>query len=233
MKIKLHGITSNQNYVVVDGCDFDEVTKYKWYLNKGYASTTFHTLGCSRKDKHRNTNILLHRFIMGSPPHLFVDHINRDTLDNRRANLRVVTPQQSTWNTSGSGVSGYKGVYPEGRKWGAVCAGLYLGVYLTVEEAAQARDKVARVKYEEYAYLNFPEVYYTMPVRGLDFAVKPRVRQSKYQGVSYIVSGGKRKKRWRATFRKKQLGLYMTEHEAGNAYNEAKNGHQNTKRKKG
>lgn len=58
--------------------------------------------------------VLLHRFLMGREPGdgLFVDHINRDRLDNRRRNLRVLTPSQSPQNLSvrSNSLTGYRGV---------------------------------------------------------------------------------------------------------------------------
>ena len=47
--------------------------------------------------------IALHRLVMEPiPDGLVVDHINRDTLDNRKANLRIVTQQENTWNCDDS-----------------------------------------------------------------------------------------------------------------------------------
>ena len=54
----------------------------------------------------------LHHLIIGNPPKgLYTDHINRNTLDNRKCNLRVVSPSQSSMNrTSYKGkTSEYKG----------------------------------------------------------------------------------------------------------------------------
>lgn len=47
---------------------------------------------------------MLHRVILGCPDHLFVDHINRNTLDNRLANLRACTQAQNRQN-----LANYKG----------------------------------------------------------------------------------------------------------------------------
>jgi hypothetical protein len=74
--------------------------------------------------------IYLHRRIMGMEPgdRRKVDHINRDTLDNRKANLRLVNDNESMQNTGwrdvGRGLSGkrtsqYRGVswHTAARKW--------------------------------------------------------------------------------------------------------------------
>lgn len=70
----------------------------------------------------RTNKIQLHQLIMDFPDYskrLFVDHINRDTLDNRKENLRVVSDKESAknrsfentkWKTNVSNSSGYPGV---------------------------------------------------------------------------------------------------------------------------
>lgn len=72
---------------------------------------------------------------------LIVDHINRNKLDNRRINLRFVTPSESSTNTTPWGISGYRGVYPMRDKWQAKGKfdgkQYYLGTFATAEEAAQ------------------------------------------------------------------------------------------------
>src|ERR1051325_11907597 len=67
---------------VVDDDIYESLAKYKWRSDKGYAvrgtriggrGSPYHTIHLSR--------VVL-------PGHKLVDHINRDPLDNRRANLR-------------------------------------------------------------------------------------------------------------------------------------------------
>jgi len=72
----------------------------------------------------RPTVVLLHRWLLGivdAGRAVFGDHVNGDKLDNRRANLRVVTPAEFSGNVRGRAASGYRGVYPtrSGSRWQA------------------------------------------------------------------------------------------------------------------
>lgn len=45
---------------------------------------------------------LLHRLLLDPPSDMQVDHINHDTLDNRRSNLRIVTASENQLNRVGA-----------------------------------------------------------------------------------------------------------------------------------
>lgn len=92
---------------------------------------------------------------------LQVDHINGNTFDNRLTNLRYVTSYQNTWNRIKKVGSGkYKGVYRTKKtdKWHAMITKeyktMYLGTFLTEDEAAIAYNKAASDIFGEFAYLN-------------------------------------------------------------------------------
>lgn len=123
-------------YYLVDVCDTDLALSIPWKLNsEGYAEST-------RRGR-------LHRIILGlkrGDPH--VDHINGDTLDNRRANLRLADCAQNAQNRRGANRnsrSGIRGVhFRRDRKRSPWQAGLKLngkhrrfGCYATREEAAE------------------------------------------------------------------------------------------------
>lgn len=93
-----------------------------------------------------------------------VDHINKNILDNRRANLRLVTKQQNQHNTykrSGT-ASKYKGVawLTSRHKWAAQMKvggkHIHLGCFFSEEDAARAYDTKARELHKEYGRYNFP-----------------------------------------------------------------------------
>ncbi len=109
----------------------------------------------------RPRTLSLHKFLTGWD---FVDHINGDGLDNRRANLRPATHAQNMANRrlNANNKSGFKGVYwnKGSRKWHAqiACDGRkhHLGFYTSVIEAAHAYDDAATRLFGEYARINFP-----------------------------------------------------------------------------
>jgi HNH endonuclease/AP2 domain-containing protein len=87
---------------------------------------------------------------------LAIDHMNRNTLDNRWVNLREVSHTQNTGNTgvtSNRNVSGIKGVYwdKEARKWrvkiGVGGKLVHIGRFDTLEDAAIAYESAALVHY--------------------------------------------------------------------------------------
>ena len=83
-------------YAIVDQDDFERLNKHKWCAVKScntfYAGRTIYV-------GKKNISIMMHRQILHPPGHLFVDHINHNGLDNRKANLRLATCAQNNYNT--------------------------------------------------------------------------------------------------------------------------------------
>lgn len=151
---------------LVDANTFDVFSGLRWYAhtpggNRFYAARRQYIGG----DRRRGLLIYLHRAIMSPSEGLQVDHINGNTLDNRRANLRVCTQSENLRNSgkmSGARTSRYKGVsYDIGAKsWRAfIRAGgrvRALGCFRTEIDAAKAYDLAALSEFGQYARLNFP-----------------------------------------------------------------------------
>lgn len=90
---------------VVDEADYWGISGYTWHAYPANAARAGVYYVKSQAG-------YLHRFIMNAPKGRQVDHINHDTLDNRRANLRVVNNQENNanrdgaYNTSRTGIRG-------------------------------------------------------------------------------------------------------------------------------
>lgn len=133
--------------------DYDKIKDICWYMDtSGYVV-----------NKTDSKITAFHRLVMGldeSDKELQVDHIFHKTNDNRKSQLRIVSPSQNGMNKGKltNNTSGIRGVWFNKRtnKW---CAEIqfhnqkiYLGEYLALEEAAKVR-KIAEEKYfKEYNY---------------------------------------------------------------------------------
>jgi len=158
-------------YAIVDPCDFASLSKYTWLLDCEYGSRRAIRLAgtvCGHISVHMHRQILADELEAKSSAllvKLFIDHINCNALDNRRANLRIVTRMQNAKNRSKSKKkcsSVYKGVHwnKSGKKWGAMIRAnrkpIYLGYFTDEIEAAKAYDEAAKKYHGEFACLNFP-----------------------------------------------------------------------------
>lgn len=106
---------------------------------------------------------LLHRVICGTPQGMLTDHINGNTLDNRRCNLRAATPSQNAKNRipKRGGTSNYLGVSWStiNKKWEVyITVAEYktkrVGRFFCEHEAALAYNQAASRLYGEFARLN-------------------------------------------------------------------------------
>jgi hypothetical protein len=115
-------------------------------------------LGLTRNSKDGLHNKFLHRIILDCPEGMFIDHINHDKLNNCRSNLRIVTPQQNSMNTSKrkDNKSGVIGVHwhKAGEKWTASIMlnnkHIHLGCFDNLEEASQARKEAEKKYFGEF-----------------------------------------------------------------------------------
>ena len=102
------GLTNNGVEFYFDKDDIDKVKEYCWQQDKyGYITAK------GRGKQPKNPSRRLHRIVMEPiPDGYYVDHINHNTVDCRKENLRLCTPNQNSYNTKVpiTNKSGYKGV---------------------------------------------------------------------------------------------------------------------------
>ena len=97
---------SKGKVTLIDNDDFEKVNKYKWTFDGRYAERTIW---------HTKEKIYLHRFILGIELNdkRSVDHINHNSLDNRKSNLRICTHAENLRNMKlrVDSTTGYRGVH--------------------------------------------------------------------------------------------------------------------------
>lgn len=140
---------------IVDDEDFEIVSKLRWYADWNPNTKSYYA-----KRKDGSCHYGMPRFIFGlkKGDKRVVDHINHDTLDNRRCNLRVCSYSENKVNTKikSNNTSGYVGVglYKPNGKWVArVSIGNkreHIGYFDTIEQAVSAREKRAEELFGEF-----------------------------------------------------------------------------------
>jgi hypothetical protein len=161
-KIKL---ANQERYAICDDADFNFLNRFKWYLeNERYAVAVV--------DGNR---IKMHRLLLSNilSKEITVDHIDGDSLNNRRSNLRLANMSQQNWNrskTKENTTSRYKGVdwYDKYKCWRTRISyknqTQHIGYFSSEIEAARQYNKYASKYFGKYARLNKIEEDYVVPV---------------------------------------------------------------------
>lgn len=136
-------VTASGSTFFIDSEDYDLISKYRWFINtQGYAQAI-----------SDGKSILVHRYVMDVNEAFsydrVVDHINRDTSDNRKSNLRIVAQSTNASNRglSSSNTSGVQCVsWDAGISAWRVCKTIQgvkynIGNYDNLEDAKYAVDK--------------------------------------------------------------------------------------------
>jgi hypothetical protein len=157
--IKLQ-INYGKHTVLLDNMgDCERLSKYKWQVGR-----TNHIVRHERQKRpfggYKVVGISMANEVMQTRG-IKYDHINRDSFDNRRSNLRVATYSQNSANSSKrTGTSSkYKGViwFKRDSLWMARICSRHLGYFKLEIDAARAYNKAAIDMFKEFANLNKDE----------------------------------------------------------------------------
>lgn len=134
---------------LIDDADYDELIKTRWCAQWSPGTQSYYAIRTERLPNGKRRAVPMHRQVMGvqdSERAVQVDHVNHDTLDNRRTNLRIVTCRQNLQNLKAKSKrsSEYTGVswHARSRKWQAAIQldgkNKHLGYFADEEDAAIA-----------------------------------------------------------------------------------------------
>lgn len=152
--MKLIPLTQGKT-TIVDDQDYEWLSQYKWCLD----GTGRYAARRRRKGEVGPTIILMQRMVMGFPPS-GVDHIDGNTLNNKRSNLRLANKSENAFNTLAhrDNLTGVKGVSVNGGKFRARIwvngKEISLGVFLKLEEAAEAYKQASLKYHNQYSVFN-------------------------------------------------------------------------------
>ena len=152
-------LLTNGGKAIVDEEDYLALNKFKWHGNEGITGRVYAKRKTKLSDNRPEKIIYMHRQILCFPDRYVIDHINGDSLDNRRSNLRLCTHSENIRNSKNSRQihsGGYRGVsyYKRLNKWRVKVKQLTVGYFESKELAALAYNEKAREIYGEYAVLN-------------------------------------------------------------------------------
>jgi hypothetical protein len=168
---------------IVDAADYEWLMQWKWQALWDPHTQSFRAVRTEyfRVDgKRAQKAITMHRLILNAQPDIKVDHIDHNTLNNRRYNLRAATQTQNSAHNRRmhrNNTSGYRGVrfyqyYGEPGRWVARITRngklQHLGYFNTPEEASNAYENAAREHRGEFylpheSALRAPSEMHTKP----------------------------------------------------------------------
>lgn len=142
--------------IQIDDEDYNKINSYFWQVEYRSIKKDYRI-----KAIVNGKRVYLHRLIMNAPDNLVVDHINHDTLDNRKCNLRVCTASQNCMNRKSRMSHGFKGVVyrkDRGTYYAIIIVNgkqIRSGAFKSIEDAAKEYDRLAILHFGNFAYLNF------------------------------------------------------------------------------
>lgn len=161
VKMELRRRGKESLWTIFDLEDLEKIKSYPYAWISHYNKTNDTYYCVSNGKALKATTIQLHMFILnffdnnGKERH--VDHINHDTLDNRKCNLRVLDASDNLKNRNGknsNNTSGYRNVSKDKDRWMVQLQvngkNKVLGRFYDLEEAGAFAEKMRNKYYGEY-----------------------------------------------------------------------------------
>lgn len=160
------GYTNNTNMpFYFDKEDYELISQYTWHINKVGYVTTYNVIN------HKRKCILFHRLIMsnafGDLKGYEIDHIDHNTKNNRKKNLRIVLHKDNIKNVElySNNTSGVTGVSfnNQTNKWDAYITvdgkRMFLGCFEDFNKAVDKRKDAENKYFGEFSFDNSQKVY--------------------------------------------------------------------------
>ena len=156
-KIKL----TQRQWAIIDTDDISLVQDYRWHAAWARSGNRFYVSTNIKLPTGKHTSCGLHRVLLRPEAGMLIDHINHDSLDNRRSNLRICNKAQNGWNSLNNvrNKSGATGViwHKQSGKWMAYAKNngkqQHLGLFLIIADAKAAYTQFVTGSRGKFAYM--------------------------------------------------------------------------------
>lgn len=147
----------------VDEEEYDRLMQHNWHAhwaneNKRWDACRTVWVYAIQTRRYQAVTVSMAEALIGKRPGYQVDHKNRNTLDNRRGNLRHATATQNAQNRRRHNALDCKGVTQKRNRFQARIMvngeARFLGSYKTVGEAAKAYNDAAARYFGPFASFN-------------------------------------------------------------------------------
>ena len=141
---------------IIDAEDLERIGERRWYAAWNPSRQSYTATSTTCTPGKSNTTVYMHRIIMNAKEGEFVDHINGDSLLDKKSNLRICTPAENARNLpkSSRNTSGTKGLTKRNGKWIASIRMdgklKHIGSYDFYEDALTARKDYEQKCYGEF-----------------------------------------------------------------------------------
>lgn len=150
-------ITLTRGYkAIVSDCDYEMLSGFNWRVGFGKSGNPYAARSPLSSEHSMPKTIYMHRQIMSFPKGKQIDHLDHNTLNNQRSNLRVCSASLNSANRRSK--KEYKGVESTPYGWKALIMVNYQKIRgplrRTKEQAAKDYDELALKHFGEFALIN-------------------------------------------------------------------------------